>query len=237
VNSSNIKTLAVCMPVYNERDTIEEIVAKVLSVGVSLDLRLYITDDCSTDGTDEILKKIAGDNPGKVFVERQDRNMGKGAAVNRCLASADGDVLLIQDADMEYDPNEYPKLLEPILKGETDVVFGSRFTSGRPEGAAKLLYAGNRGLTFAFNVVHGTRLTDMETCYKVFRKEVVSSIRIRSKRFGIEPEISAKIRRRGYDIVEVPISYRPRSYEEGKKIGVKDGLTALCAIFWFRFFE
>ena len=220
----NTATLAVCMPVYNERDTIEEIVEKVLAVDVPLAIRLYITDDCSTDGTDEVLKRLAGKYPEKIFVERQERNLGKGAAVNNCLGRADGDILLIQDADMEYDPDEYPKLLEPIMNGEADVVFGSRFTNGRPEGAARVLYAGNRALTFAFNIVHGVWLTDMETCYKVFRKEVVDSIKIWSKRFGIEPEITAKIKRRGYRIVEVPISYHPRSYEEGKKIGVRDGI-------------
>ncbi|MFC1671780.1 glycosyltransferase family 2 protein [Planctomycetota bacterium] len=233
----NISTLAVCMPVYNERDTIGEIVEKVLAVDVPLEIRLYITDDCSTDGTDEVLRKLAEAHPGRIFVERQERNLGKGAAVNNCLGRADGDVLLIQDADLEYDPDEYPKLLEPIMKGEADVVFGSRFTDGRPEGAAKVLYLGNRALTLAFNVIHGVWLTDMETCYKVFRKEVVRSIKIWSKRFGIEPEISAKIKRQGYRIVEVPISYHPRSYEEGKKIGLRDGIKALAAIVWFRFFD
>jgi glycosyltransferase involved in cell wall biosynthesis len=231
------KTLAVCMPVYNERDTLEEIVGKVLSVDVPLRVRLYITDDASTDGTDEVLERLAGANPGKVFVERHERNLGKGAAVDNCLSRADGDVLLIQDADLEYDPADYSRLLEPILRGDADVVFGSRFLEGRPDGAAEWLYAGNRVLTAAFNIVHWTGLTDMETCYKVFRREVVSAMRIRSKRFGIEPEISAKIRRRGYRIVEVPISYDPRGYEEGKKIGVRDGIKALCAILYFRFFD
>lgn len=231
------KSLSVCMPVYNERETIEEIVKKVLTVDVPLDVHLVITDDASTDGSDEILEKIAEQYPGKIFIERQPINMGKGAAVDNCLRRAKGDVLIIQDADMEYDPNDYAVVLAPILNGEADVVYGSRFTNGRPPTAAKWLYVGNRALTIMFNVVFGTSLTDMETCYKAFRREVVSSIRIRSSRFGIEPEITAKITRAGHFIAEAPISYQARSYEEGKKITMWDGMKAVAAILWYRFFD
>jgi glycosyltransferase involved in cell wall biosynthesis len=233
----NPKSLSVCMPVYNERETIEEIVKKVLAVDVPLDIHLVITDDASTDGSDKILEKIAEEYPGKIFIERQPANMGKGAAVNNCLRRADGDVLIIQDADLEYDPNDYGAVLAPILDGEADVVYGSRFTSGRPPTAAKWLYVGNRALTIMFNVVFGTALTDMETCYKAFRREVVSSIEIRSSRFGIEPEITAKIIRAGHSITEVPVSYQARSYEEGKKITAWDGMKAFGAILWYRFFD
>lgn len=225
------------MPVYNERDTIEEIVEKVLAVDVPLDIHLVVTDDASTDGSDKILEEIAGRNPGKIFLERQPTNTGKGAAVNNCLHRAKGDVLIIQDADLEYDPNDYGVVLAPILNGEADVVYGSRFTAGRPTTAAKWLYAGNRALTIMFNIVYGTALTDMETCYKAFRREVVSGIRIRSSRFGIEPEITAKIVRSGHAITEVPISYQARSYKEGKKITTWDGMKAAAAILRYRFFR
>ncbi len=225
------------MPVYNEKDTIEEIVEKVLAADVPLDVHLVVTDDASTDGSDKILEEIAGRNPGKIFLERSPENRGKGASVNDCLRRAEGDVLIIQDADLEYDPNDYGAVLTPIINGEADVVYGSRFTNGRPPTAAKWLYVGNRALTIMFNVVFGTALTDMETCYKAFRREVVSSIRIRSSRFGIEPEITAKITRAGHFIAEAPISYQARSYEEGKKITTWDGMKAVAAILWYRFFD
>ena len=231
------KTLSVCMPVYNERDTLEEIVEKVLAVEVQLDIHLVITDDASTDRSDKILGEIAEKYPGKIFIERQPANMGKGAAVDNCLRRAEGDILIIQDADLEYDPNDYGVVLAPILNGEGDVVYGSRFTGGRPSTAAKWLYAGNRALTIMFNIVYGTALTDMETCYKAFRQEVVSGIRIRSSRFGIEPEITAKIVRDGHSITEVPISYQARGYDEGKKITAWDGMKAAAAILWYRFFR
>lgn len=231
------RTLSVCMPVYNERETIEEIVEKVLAVDIPLDIHLVITDDASTDGSDKILEKVAEKYPGKIFIERQSVNMGKGAAVDNCLRRAEGDVLIIQDADLEYDPNDYGTVLAPIIDGEANVVYGSRFIGGRPPTAAKWLYAGNRALTIMFNIVYGTALTDMETCYKAFRREVVSGIRIRSNRFGIEPEITAKIVRAGHPITEIPISYRARSYEEGKKITAWDGMKAAAAILWYRFFD
>lgn len=230
------RTLSVCMPVYNERDTIGEIVDKVLAVDVPLDVHLVITDDASTDGSDKILEEIAEQNPGKIFLERNPENRGKGASINDCLRRAEGDVLIIQDADLEYAPDDYGAVLAGILKGEADVVYGSRFINGRPPTAARWLYFGNRALTIIFNIVYGTALTDMETCYKAFRREVVSSIEIRSSRFGMEPEITAKIVRSGYAITEVPISYQARGYEEGKKITAWDGMKAAAAILWYRFF-
>lgn len=231
------RTLSVCMPVYNERNTIEEIVEKVLAVDVPLDIHLVITDDASTDGSDKILEEIAGRNPGKIFLERNPENRGKGASANDCLRRAEGDVLIIQDADLEYDPNDYGAVLTPILEGKADVVYGSRFIGGRPPTAAKWLYAGNRALTIMFNIVFGTALTDMETCYKAFRREVVGGMGIRSSRFGIEPEITAKIVRAGHSITEVPISYHARGYGEGKKITPWDGMKAVAAILWYRFFR
>ena len=225
------------MPVYNERETIGDIVKKVLAADVPLDVHLVVTDDASTDGSDQILEEIAARNPGKIFLERNPANRGKGASVSDCLRRAEGDILIIQDADLEYDPGDYGAVLSPILNGDADVVYGSRFIGGRPTTAARWLYFGNRTLTIMFNIVFGTALTDMETCYKAFRREVVSGIRIRSKRFGMEPEITAKIVRSGYTITEVPISYRARGYKEGKKITAWDGMKAVAAILWYRFFR
>jgi glycosyltransferase involved in cell wall biosynthesis len=219
--------LSVVMPVYNESDTVREIVRRVLEVPI--DKEILIVDDGSTDGTREILRELDGKDGIRVFL--QPSNQGKGAAVSVGFRYAAGDLVVVQDADLEYDPNEYLKLLVPIEKGYADVVYGSRFSGG---GTRRVLYfwhtIGNRFLTLVSNMFTNLNLTDMETCYKMFRREVVQSMKIESRRFGIEPEITAKVARRGYRVYEVPISYYGRTYEEGKKIGWRDALSALWTI-------
>jgi len=215
------------MPVYNEAQTIREIVEQVLAVPIEKEV--LIVDDGSTDGTRDILKTLDGRDGVRVF--HQPRNQGKGAAVSVGFRHAAGDVVVVQDADLEYDPREYATLLKPIEDGHADVVYGSRFLGG---GTHRVLYfwhmVGNRLLTLLSNMTTNLNLTDMETCYKMFRREVVSSIKIESRRFGIEPELTAKIARRGCRIYEVPIAYDGRTYEEGKKIDWKDAISALWTI-------
>jgi glycosyltransferase involved in cell wall biosynthesis len=216
------------MPCYNEKRTIREIVRQVLAQ--PFDIELLIVDDGSKDGTRDILAELAGAHP-QIRVLLQPQNRGKGAALRRGFAEATGDVVLVQDADLEYDPGEYKRLLQPILDGKADVVFGSRFAGE----VHRVLYfwhsVGNRTLTLLSNMATDLNLTDMETCYKVFRREVIQAIQLEEDRFGIEPEMTAKLAAMpGLRIYEVPISYNGRTYAEGKKIGVKDGFRAIYAI-------
>jgi glycosyltransferase involved in cell wall biosynthesis len=219
--------LSVVIPVYNERTTIEEILQRVLAVELGVDVEVVVVDDCSTDGTRELLETYENPN---VRVFMQPENRGKGAALQRGFDEVRGDIALIQDADLEYDPREYPRLLEPILDGRADVVFGSRFLGGPHRVMFFWHYMANQLLTTLSNMLTDLNLTDMETCYKVFRTEILQNIRIQEQRFGFEPEFTAKVAHHGYRIYEVPISYSGRSYQEGKKIGASDAVQALFCI-------
>ena len=221
--------LSVVIPIYNEKTTLKRVVDKVLSVPIEIEL--VCVDDGSTDGSRNILDELRAQYP-QMKVLLQPRNMGKGAALRRGIREATGDYVIIQDADLEYNPDDYPLLLEPLLEDKADVVYGSRFLGGRPH---RVLYfwhsAGNWFLTLLSNSLTNINLTDMETCYKIFRREIIQSITIEENRFGFEPEITVKIAKRRVRIYEVGISYQGRTYEEGKKIGWKDGFRALWCLF------
>jgi glycosyltransferase involved in cell wall biosynthesis len=227
--------LSILIPVYNERTVVERSLALVLSAPLpeNMDRELIIVDDCSTDGTSAILERLAAAEP-RIRLFRQQFNQGKGAAVRRAIQEAEGDFCLVQDADLEYDPAEYPKLLRPLLDGNADVVFGSRYLAGDQTRVLPFWHSMmNKGLTLLSNMFSNLNVTDMETCYKVFRTDLLKSIPIRSNRFGFEPEITMKCSKRKFRIYEVPISYHGRTYEEGKKIGWKDGVKALGVILYF----
>jgi glycosyltransferase involved in cell wall biosynthesis len=231
--------LSVVIPCYNEERWIRELVKRVRAVAIPKEI--IIVDDCSTDGTRAILKELEAEAP-EVRVVLQERNQGKGAALREGFRHATGDVVLVQDADLEYDPAEYPRLIQPIIDDQADVVYGSRFIGERH----RVLYfwhsVANKMLTTLSNMFTNLNLTDMETCYKVFRREVLADIKVKSNRFGFEPEITAKVarKRKGrspWRVFEVPISYSGRTYEEGKKIGLRDAINALFCILRFRYFN
>ena len=236
-----MKKLSILMPVYNERETVQEILARVKAVKMDgISKEIIIVDDGSTDGTRDLLRREereCQEGPDEVKIFYHEENRGKGAAVRTAIEHATGDIMLIQDADLEYDPRDYPILLRPILEGRAEVVYGSRFLGG-PRRAMLFWHAiGNKFLTLITNILYDTILSDMETCYKVFTAEVIRSIPLRSRRFELEPEITAKVLKRGHRIYEVPISYTGREYEEGKKITWRDGLIALWMLIKYRFVD
>ena len=228
----NKPKLSIVIPVYNEKSTIDEIVKRVQNV--DFEKEIIIVDDCSSDGTSDKIDKISGNNIKKLFHEK---NKGKGASLRTGFQHVTGDIVIIQDADLEYNPNEYSNLIEPIVDGRADVVYGSRFLGGPHRVDFFWHYVGNKILTTLSNILTNLILTDMETCYKVFKAEIIKDIKIRSNRFGFEPEITAKLAKRKCIIYEMPISYSGRDYDEGKKIGWKDGVVALYCIVRFKLFD
>ncbi len=244
--------LSIIMPVYNERATLEEIVQRVQAVDLTINPRgdnpllpgpitfereIVIVDDGSTDGTRQILDRWRSDPPPHTQIIYHAQNSGKGAALRTGFQHATGDVLVIQDADLEYDPRDYVKLLEPLMEGRSPVVYGSRFMGG-PRSAMSLTHTlGNKFVTLITNLLYGTSLSDMETCYKCFRREVIEGLTLHSRAFEIEPELTAKILKRGYPIFEVPISYNGRAFHEGKKLDWRDGFGALRTLVKYRFVD
>ena len=230
---ADYRSLSVVVPVYNERNTVVEILRRMRQVDLPVDLEIVVVDDGSDDGTEKVLGALEDST---LRVIHHPRNRGKGAAIRTGLEHARGDLLLIQDADLEYDPDDWPLLLNPLLKGKAQVVYGSRFTGER----RNLLFwhwVGNKFLSLVTNVLYNTTLSDMETCYKLFDRQALDGITIKSDRFEFEPEITAKLLRRGYHIYEVPISYSGRDFDEGKKITWTDGFSALATLVRYRFWK
>ncbi len=227
------RTLSVIVPVFNERNTVAEIVRRMRRVELPIDVEIVMVNDASWDGTGDILKALEDST---LQVVHHPDNSGKGAAIRTGLRQARGDLVLIQDADLEYDPDDWPRMLAPVLKGKAQIVYGSRFT-GERRNMLFTHWLGNRFLSLVTNVLYNTTLSDMETCYKLFDRKVLEAIDIRSNGFDFEPEITAKILRRGYRIYEVPISYAGREYSEGKKITWKDGYRALWTLIRYRFWR
>ena len=225
------RLLSVVVPVFNERATVAEVIRRVRAVDVPVDVEVIVVDDGSSDGTDKVLTALADST---IRVLTHPVNRGKGAAIRTGMAAARGDLLLVQDADLEYDPEDWPRLLDPILRGKAQVVYGSRFT-GERKNMLPLHWIGNRFLSMVTNILYSSTMSDMETCYKLFDRRVLEGITIRSDKFDFEPEITAKVLRRGYRIYEVPISYAGREVSEGKKITWRDGIGALRALIKYRF--
>ncbi|HVC71404.1 MAG TPA: glycosyltransferase family 2 protein [Acidimicrobiales bacterium] len=227
------RSLSVIVPVFNERNTVAEIIRRMRAVTLPVDMELevVVVDDGSSDGTEKVLAALEDST---VRVINHGANKGKGAAIRTGLENVRGDLVLVQDADLEYDPDDWPRLIDPILKGKAQVVYGSRFT-GERKNMFPSHWLGNRFLTLATNILYQSTLSDMETCYKLFDRRVLEGITIVSQRFEFEPEITAKVLRRGYRIYEVPISYAGREISEGKKISWRDGIGAIIALFRYRF--
>ena len=233
----NTLKLSVVVPCYNEKDTIESVVAAIRGCGIK-NLEIIIVEDCSTDGTRELLKEKVAATVEKVLYHKV--NSGKGAALRHGFKAATGDLVVIQDADMEYDPKDYLRLIEPFVSGRADaeVVYGSRYARGERYMIKRFYHsAGNKFLTLLSNLFSDMALTDMETCYKMFKREIIQAIPIEESRFGFEPEVTAKVAKMRCKVYEVPISYYPRSYNEGKKIGVKDGFRAIYCILKYNLFD
>ncbi len=225
--------LSVIIPVYNEKDSLNEIVQRVKNTGLASEI--ILVDDGSQDGTRDLLPALDGKEGVRVLLHA--KNLGKGGAVRTGIQAALGDVMLIQDADLEYDPRDYPRLLQPIEEGIADVVYGSRFLGGPRRATMFWHMVANYMLTFMTNLLYNTILTDMETGYKIFRRKVVEGMRLRAHRFDFEPEFTAKVLKRRFRIYEVPISFNPRDYSEGKKIGLKDAFEAVWALLKYRFVD
>ncbi len=229
-----MKKLSIIVPCYNEQQTVEALVYKVANAKIPVaEKEIIVVDDCSTDGTWKILENIKNKGLGNVGfkLQKHQQNSGKGFAIRTGISLAEGDIIIIQDADMEYDPNEYSKIIEPIVTNKADVVYGTRFPKQLGFKNFSIHLFGNKMLTLMSNMFSGLKLTDMETCYKAFRSEIIKKIKLESNRFGFEPEVTAKISKLKIRIIEVPISYAGRKYSEGKKIGFKDAIdTAWCII-------